>query len=164
MKTDNPGFVYVLQMEGHPYYKIGRTVSLTRRVAEISPQMPGRLQVINARRVGDCAWAEKNLHNEFQERRLNGEWFDLDRDCLTVIEAALLFCQADTTLGRLLHQLKNEEEQYLPIQRIEKYGRAIALAARRSNRRLDHLLDISFTRRISSKAIPLDELETECAS
>lgn len=145
VQHDKPGYVYVLQMEGHPYYKIGRTVNLTRRVSQISPQMPGKLELVKARHVGNCEWAETNLHKEFKDRRLNGEWFLLDRECLEIVEAALLLCQANSLLSRLLSSLGEAHSDMCHIS-IECYGRIISRAARRCRRRLDTILNLSSSR------------------
>ena len=137
---DKSGYVYVLQMEGHPYYKIGRTENLTRRISQISPQMPGRLTLTFAYHVGRMCWAESTLHKEFNNQRLNGEWFQLDSACLQEIRTALLFCQAETLLKSLIDNFTYEAaNDVLFNSRTEQYGNVLALAARRCTRRFDSI-------------------------
>lgn len=139
MDQSKAGFVYVLQMEGHPYFKIGRTNNLTRRLGQISPVLPTDLSLRLALRVGDSSWAESRLHLEFKDRRLKGEWFLLDDDCLELVKICLMFCQSDSLLRRVTEAFVNEEPGRMCLFRQEQYGRVIALAARRTNRRLRHI-------------------------
>lgn len=111
MDLPKQGYVYVLQMEGHDYYKIGRTVNINRRVAEISPRMPGRLIVVFAHQVGDAPFTESSLHSAFSRHRMNGEWFKLNNLNLAEIKALLLATQALRLYHKALGTLKATSDQ-----------------------------------------------------
>src|SRR5688572_938370 len=133
METPKSGFVYVLQMEGHDYYKIGRTSNLTNRVAQIKPQMPGRLVVVLAHRVPDAWKEEGRLHRLFERQRLNGEWFRLEADWLEEIKASLVLEQAVGLYKRLICYLwEAEHEVYFNP---DRFARALYNASRRVERR-----------------------------
>ena len=102
MDITKSGYVYVLQMEGHPYYKIGRTVNITRRLGEISPQMPSRAVVVMAHRVVDAWRTESMLHGNYKQKRLNGEWFRLEENDLREIKAGLMSDQGNRLYDKLL--------------------------------------------------------------
>lgn len=57
------GYVYL--MKSGKYYKIGKTNSIDRRQYEIGLQRAEELSSIH--------W-----HNRFKDKRMNGEWFNLD--------------------------------------------------------------------------------------
>jgi Meiotically up-regulated gene 113 len=72
---DSFGFVY-LSKSGR-YYKIGRSNSAGRREYEVALQMPEKYVTIHAIRTDDPVGIEAYWHKRFEDRRKNGEWFDL---------------------------------------------------------------------------------------
>lgn len=141
MEASKVGVVYVLQMEGHPYYKIGRTVNLNNRVSQISPQMPGKLKVVFAHKVADCFFWEHQLHGDYRHKRLNGEWFSLDSADLELIEARLLASQAEKFFCFIIDKFQKEVDA-VSLRRVEQYGRLIALSARKADRRINRMWDL----------------------
>jgi len=73
------GYVYILGTRGI-YYKIGRSSKLDRRIKQLKIQLPFPVKVLYAVKVRDCAYTEAKLHDLYFERRLNGEWFELDAE------------------------------------------------------------------------------------
>lgn len=74
----NVGFVY-LSKSGR-YYKIGRSNAAGRREYEIALQMPEKYVTVHTIRTDDPVGIERYWHQRFEDRRKNGEWFDLSSD------------------------------------------------------------------------------------
>ncbi len=73
------GYVYLLSaLTGH--YKIGRSVHVPTRSTAISMQMPFPVTILHTIPVSNMAWAERQLHDRFQDCRVHGEWFALSRE------------------------------------------------------------------------------------
>lgn len=69
------GYIYLIKCG--PYFKIGRTNKVERRMVQLGVQMPHPLEVVWTKQVSDMHRAERYLHDMFAHKRMNGEWFDL---------------------------------------------------------------------------------------
>lgn len=72
------GYVYLIKMNGHRYYKIGMTNSVGRREYELNLQLPERTDLLHVIATDDPAGIEEYWHKRFKAKNTNGEWFALD--------------------------------------------------------------------------------------
>jgi len=76
--SDEPleyGSVYMLK--SGRYYKLGRTNWFGRREREIALQLPDRATTVHVIKTDDPVGIERYWHSRFDDRRRNGEWFEL---------------------------------------------------------------------------------------
>lgn len=86
--------VYLVQWEDTDLYKIGRTTNMEGRLTSLNTSMPtGRLVLYKKYAVGNPKHVERHLHKMFEDNRVNGEWFRLDKCDLELIEKAVPLLQ-----------------------------------------------------------------------
>lgn len=141
----NTGFVYVIQMEGHDIFKIGRSNDMTRRMSQFGVQLPFPFVVRFARKVQEPTQIEGVLHECFALKRLNGEWFQLtDRD-VDAISLSLLLYQAHELADHLRESFAAQGSSHPPT--MIRYGRLFQLAGRRIRRRKETIARLAIVKR-----------------
>jgi hypothetical protein len=86
-RQPRPGHIYLLR--GGDYFKIGFSEKVSRRIRQISPVLPFKVELIHTMETDDMILAERFLHEKYADKRTNGEWFLLEQpdvDWLTSIE------------------------------------------------------------------------------
>lgn len=74
------GFVYFLQ--AGDYVKIGKTTDLSRRLNQLSIQLPDKARLLHSIKTDNVDAAEAFYHAAFRDLRKNGEWFKIPDDLL----------------------------------------------------------------------------------
>lgn len=72
------GYVYLLKASR--YYKIGRSSSFERRSRQLAIQLPERAETVHVIRTDDPVGIELYWHRRFDDKRKNGEWFELSAE------------------------------------------------------------------------------------
>jgi hypothetical protein len=72
---DTFGSVYLLK--SGRYFKVGRSNAVGRRERELAIQLPERATMVHSMKTDDPVGIEFYWHRRFEERRKNGEWFEL---------------------------------------------------------------------------------------
>ena len=81
------GYIYFVHADGTNRYKIGLTVDLDRRMRELNgKQAPFENKLLWSIEVSDMRSAEKDLHDMFSNRRVNGEWFTFNANELDEVK------------------------------------------------------------------------------
>lgn len=73
----NPGgYIYLLKSTSG-YWKIGRTRNPDDRIQTFTVKLPFEVEYEHLIPCSDCIIAERQLHAQFADKRVNGEWFAL---------------------------------------------------------------------------------------
>ncbi len=80
------GYVYLLQSPTSAY-KIGKTKNPKDRATTFSVLMPFEVEFIVLIPADDMHALERELHNHFAHKRVNGEWFNLAPDDVEYIKS-----------------------------------------------------------------------------
>lgn len=96
------GYVYVVQMEGCPWLKIGRTdqsdgEAVRRRVQSMQTGCPLSLQIVKEYPCENPAILESSLHRLLAKSRKQGEWFETT---IEQIERLMATARYDPTVWR----------------------------------------------------------------
>ncbi len=86
VKTTAPGYVYLLQSPTSAY-KIGRTKSPKSRSKTFGVQLPFEVEFIALIKTNDMLRLEAELHQQYAEKRVNGEWFNLSSEDVEYIKS-----------------------------------------------------------------------------
>lgn len=155
-----PGFVYVVRMEGSEYFKVGRSVDVPKRMSEFGILLPFPYDLAFTHRVPNARHAEGLLHKEFDPKRIHGEWFLLNQNDLEHARAWLMYLQSHWLIERVVQKLYDETflEGNVGFPWLYRFYNLLYRLERRDKRRLDHL--IKFGRKPQSNPI----VETEVVS
>ena len=81
------GVVYVLKSAYG--FKVGRTRNIPARMRAFGVHLPIMYSILLCSWFEDCHLAERRYHEQFANKRINGEWFDLDESDIMAIRMRL---------------------------------------------------------------------------
>jgi len=79
-------FGYVYLMKSGRFYKIGNSKNVERRNYEIGIKLPEDLTILHKIRTDDPIGIENYWHIRFNDKRKQGEWFDLSSSDITAFK------------------------------------------------------------------------------
>lgn len=82
-----PGYVYFVQEYMNGSFKIGKTKNLEKRMNIFGVKLPFENKLIFLIKTGNHHQTEVAFHKHFSDKRLEGEWFALNKDDLGWIKA-----------------------------------------------------------------------------
>lgn len=80
------GFVYLLKTP-QGLYKIGRSKNAEKRITKLGVKLPYPIYPLAIIKTSDMVALEKVLHARFEEKRVNGEWFELSDEDVQYIKS-----------------------------------------------------------------------------
>lgn len=82
-----PGYIYLVKaIEPQTHYKIGRSQNPQKRIESMGVKLPYPIEVICLIETENMFELEKQLHQHFDSKRVNGEWFKLDEEDIDYIK------------------------------------------------------------------------------
>lgn len=82
-----PGYVYFVQEYMNGSFKIGKTKNLEKRMNIFGVKLPFENKLIFLIKTGNHHQTEATFHKHFSAKRLEGEWFALNKEELAWIKA-----------------------------------------------------------------------------
>ena len=79
------GYVYLLS--GGGYYKIGQTRDIRSRSRALGMQLPFEVDLVHVIETNEPLVLERRLHEEFNHKRVRGEWFELSAEDVKYIKS-----------------------------------------------------------------------------
>lgn len=81
------GYIYFIQEDYAGRVKIGKTVNLDQRIENFGVKLPFNIELIHSVQSNNHHYTEKLFHVHFNDKRANGEWFDLNDDDIAWIKS-----------------------------------------------------------------------------
>jgi len=93
------GYVYLVEGAGG-IYKIGKTTQLDKRMSFFEIKLPFGVQLICAIPSDDTSTLERQLHERFADKHVNGEWFRLTQQEVEEIKKMVGITPPNKSLNR----------------------------------------------------------------
>lgn len=108
-----PGYVYFVQEYMNGSFKIGKTKNLEKRMNIFGVKLPFENKLIFIIKTGNHHQTEAVFHKHFSAKRLEGEWFALNKEDLAWIKAGKYTEEINQTILPLEEKktaIKTEDE------------------------------------------------------
>ncbi|MGL6198686.1 MAG: GIY-YIG nuclease family protein [Lachnospiraceae bacterium] len=110
VKDKADSVVYFIKAE-NGLVKIGCTANLEQRIRALSSMSPCKLELIHAIRSDEHYKLERKFHEEFESKRIHGEWFDLSAVELMAVKDRY---SLDLSVSEEVYKLVNDAANNLP--------------------------------------------------
>ena len=70
-------FIYLIRNDDTKALKIGIGINPSKRIKQLQTGSSAKLTLIYEREINYASKVERNLHIDYKDYRLEGEWFDL---------------------------------------------------------------------------------------
>ena len=96
---DAPGYVYFVQEYMNGTFKIGKTKHIEKRMNLFNIKLPFENKLIYLIKTGNHHQTEVAFHKHFSSKRLEGEWFSLNRDDMNWIKSGKYTYEINNTIS-----------------------------------------------------------------
>ena len=79
MADKKAGIIYLVRCDGEKYYKIGVSRNLLKRITDIEHDCPFYIVLLFWAYTPDPFQVERDLHTQYANKRIKGEWYRLTR-------------------------------------------------------------------------------------
>lgn len=122
-----PGYVYFVQEYMNGSFKVGKTKNLEKRMNVFGVKLPFENKLIFLIKTGNHHQTEAAFHKHFADKRLEGEWFALNKDDLSWIKAGKYTEEINQTIFPLEEkkkvatktEIENKEDKLLTPKQVE---------------------------------------------
>jgi hypothetical protein len=87
------GYVYLIGSRKYSWYKVGKTVNVKVRLADLRILLPFQVEVVAIWKTSGYHQLERQLHKRLASHRINGEWFSLKRSEVTAIVVDMAYLE-----------------------------------------------------------------------
>ena len=95
------GLIYLITND-YIHYKIGYTnKSINERISSIQTGNSEQIDIIKTFNSIHCSYIEKMLHKQFHDKRIKGEWFELNDNDIKTFESS---CKKYHDIANLLQR------------------------------------------------------------
>ncbi|WP_249928559.1 GIY-YIG nuclease family protein [Bacillus sp. PK3-056] len=105
-----PGYVYFVQEHMNGTFKIGKTKHIEKRMNLFNVKLPFENQLVFLIKSGNHHQTEVAFHKHFSKKRVEGEWFTLDKADITWIKKGEYTSDIDKTINIQLEEDTKEHK------------------------------------------------------
>ena len=106
-----PGYVYFVQEYMNGTFKIGKTKHIEKRMNLFNIKLPFENKLIYLIKTGNHHQTEVAFHKHFSSKRLEGEWFSLNREDMKWIKSGKYTDEIDYTINDMKEKHKQDKEK-----------------------------------------------------
>jgi len=108
------GYVYLIGNPIFNWYKIGKSVTPEVRIKDIGILLPFKIKVMSVWKAENHHLMESTLHDIYQSKRINGEWFEFTGDDIgkiieSIPEEARIFLDRSDKFSNIELDTKGEK-------------------------------------------------------